>query len=258
MWPAPWWWRQSGQCRMQLRSYMSGLRMRRLSSVYNHTVDEICLTALLYRRRPRDQFSGSGLSSGHSLGPQQAEIPAVLDGVQLVCGDSSMERKDQTMRAVWASDPVHPNGHIYAKMALNLIEKIAPGSAVPAAAETANRKRSWSASNRDEQSEGASCHHWQLDSRSGYGSGGGSGGNSGNRQQRPDIRNTSPGESGRSYNRRSVWKSGGSAGGYASACQHKPGARAEAEAEAAVMPGEVATASTRPSRIPQPLISYAH
>jgi hypothetical protein len=30
------------------------------------------------------------------------------------------------MRAGWASDPVHHfNGHIYAKMALNLIEKVA-------------------------------------------------------------------------------------------------------------------------------------
>jgi hypothetical protein len=46
----------------------------------------------------------------------------VLDGIQLVCGESSsLERKEQTMRAGWASDPVHPNGHIYAKMALNLM-----------------------------------------------------------------------------------------------------------------------------------------
>jgi hypothetical protein len=50
----------------------------------------------------------------------------VLDGIQLVCGDnSSLEKKVQTMRAGWANDPVHPNGHIYAKMALNLIEKVA-------------------------------------------------------------------------------------------------------------------------------------
>jgi hypothetical protein len=53
----------------------------------------------------------------------------VLDGIQLVCGDNcSMEKKVQTMRAGWASDPVHPNGHIYAKMALNLIEKVAGAS----------------------------------------------------------------------------------------------------------------------------------
>jgi hypothetical protein len=53
----------------------------------------------------------------------------VLDGIQLVCGDSSsLERKEQTMRAGWANDLVHPNGHIYAKMALNLIEKIAPST----------------------------------------------------------------------------------------------------------------------------------
>ncbi len=45
-----------------------------------------------------------------------------------------MEKKVQTMRAGWASDPVHPNGHIYAKMALNLIEKVAGASGPQAAA----------------------------------------------------------------------------------------------------------------------------
>jgi hypothetical protein len=75
----------------------------------------------------------------------------VLDGIQLVCGENcSMEKKVQTMRAGWVSDPVHPNGHIYAKMALNLIEKIAAASG-PQAAATGGRKRSWSSSNRDEQ-----------------------------------------------------------------------------------------------------------
>jgi hypothetical protein len=66
----------------------------------------------------------------------------VLDGVQLVCGENStMERKEQTMRAGWASDPVHPDGHIYAKMALNLIEKIAPVTDVPGASISGNRKK---------------------------------------------------------------------------------------------------------------------
>ncbi len=70
----------------------------------------------------------------------------MLDGVQLVCGDnSSLEWKEQTMRAGWASDPVHPNGHIYAKMALTLIEKIAPASNMSDAMATGSRKRTWSA-----------------------------------------------------------------------------------------------------------------
>ncbi len=61
-------------------------------------------------------------------------VQLVLDGVQLVCGENStMEKKEQTMRAGWASDPVHPNGHIYAEMALNLIEKIAPAMDGPGA-----------------------------------------------------------------------------------------------------------------------------
>jgi hypothetical protein len=46
---------------------------------------------------------------------------------------------EQTLRAGWALSPVHPTGHVYAKMALNLIEKVA----VPARkAETRKRKRS--------------------------------------------------------------------------------------------------------------------
>jgi hypothetical protein len=47
--------------------------------------------------------------------PKSLAPSTVLDGIQLVCGDnSSLERKEQTMRAGWANDPVHPNGHIYA------------------------------------------------------------------------------------------------------------------------------------------------
>jgi hypothetical protein len=49
-----------------------------------------------------------------------------------------------------ASDPVHPNSHIYAKMALNLIEKIAPVTDLPGATTTSNRKRTWSASNSED------------------------------------------------------------------------------------------------------------
>jgi hypothetical protein len=60
-----------------------------------------------------------------------------------------MEKKEQSMRAGWASDLVHPNGHIYAKMALNLIKKVTPTTVAPAVAETTNRKRTRSASNRD-------------------------------------------------------------------------------------------------------------
>ncbi len=38
------------------------------------------------------------------------------------------DRVEQTLKAGWASDPVHPNAHIYAKMALNLLEKLSAGS----------------------------------------------------------------------------------------------------------------------------------
>ncbi len=69
---------------------------------------------------------------------------------QLVCGENStMEKKEQTMRAGWASDPVHPNSHIFTKMALNLIEKIASATDAPGASVSRSWKRTWSASNRE-------------------------------------------------------------------------------------------------------------
>jgi hypothetical protein len=61
-----------------------------------------------------------------------------------------MEKKEQTMRAGWVNDPVHPNGHIYAKMALNLIEKVARATG-PQSAAGVGCKRSWSSSNREDR-----------------------------------------------------------------------------------------------------------
>jgi hypothetical protein len=134
-------------------------------------------------------------------------LATVLDGVQLVCGDnSSLERKEQTMRAGWANDPVHPNGHIYAKMALNLIKKIAPASNGPDTSATGSRKRTWSASNRD---EGERSH----DRRGGGAGGDGAGGGCSGGQRHYDSRNNGPGSV---YNKASArsasWKSGGKSG----------------------------------------------
>ncbi len=127
---------------------------------------------------------------------------------QLVCGDnSSLERKEQTMRAGWASDPVHPNGHIYAKMALNLIEKIAPATNRAEASAAGSWKRTWSASNRDEGER-------SQDQRSG---GAGGGGNSGQRYHDGGNRSSSGSGSGHGFNkttaRSATWKSGGKGGG---------------------------------------------
>jgi hypothetical protein len=50
----------------------------------------------------------------------------VLDGIELVCGAGcGREKIEQTLTAGWALDPVHPSSHVYAKMALNLIEAVA-------------------------------------------------------------------------------------------------------------------------------------
>ncbi len=53
----------------------------------------------------------------------------VLDGIELACGTGcGKDRVEEILRAGWATDPVHPNAHIYAKMALNLLEKLPAGS----------------------------------------------------------------------------------------------------------------------------------
>ncbi len=141
----------------------------------------------------------------------------VLDGIQLVCGDnSSMEKKVQTMRAGWASDPVHPNGHIYAKMALNLIEKVA-GASGPQVAATGGRKRSWSSSNRDEQTPGSSGKLRKGDRFGGVGGiDGGSGGSDSRRSDSYDDggNRVSGGNAGRTTGRSADWKMRGGNSGY--------------------------------------------
>jgi hypothetical protein len=80
----------------------------------------------------------------------------IVDSLELICGNSfSAEKADQVISAGWSLDPVHPTKHIYAKAALNLIEKIAAGNKQPsAAAQPGSRKRTWSTSNRSDQAGG--------------------------------------------------------------------------------------------------------
>jgi hypothetical protein len=138
----------------------------------------------------------------------------VLDGIQLVCGDnSSMEKKVQTLRAWWASDPVHPNGHIYAKMALNLIEKVA-GATRPQATASGGRKRSWSWSNRDEQSPVTSNKHRQGDRFAGGSDSNSSGSGSGCIGYYDGGNRGSGGNAGRTTGRSGDWKTRGGKSGY--------------------------------------------
>jgi hypothetical protein len=140
----------------------------------------------------------------------------VLDRIQLVCGDiSSMEKKVQTMRAGWASNPVHPNGHIYAKMALNLIEKVVGASGPPAAA-TGGWKRSWSSSNREEQIPATSSKHRQGDRFGGEGGINGENGGYGSRRSGSYDRGNkgTGGNTGCTTGHRADWKMRGGNSGY--------------------------------------------
>jgi hypothetical protein len=54
--------------------------------------------------------------------------PVLVDTMELVCGQNYTEQQAETIcRAGWAVDAVHPTAHTFAKMALNLMEKITPG-----------------------------------------------------------------------------------------------------------------------------------
>jgi hypothetical protein len=67
----------------------------------------------------------SGLTKLKFLLRKKLAPATVLDGIELISGAGcSGERTEQILRTSWA-DPVHPKQHIYSRMALNLIEKVA-------------------------------------------------------------------------------------------------------------------------------------
>jgi hypothetical protein len=82
----------------------------------------------------------------------------VVDSLELVCGSGySQEKVEQTVNAGWAADPVHPNKHIYAKAALNLMEKMANSRLVSnGSGSSQSRKRTWNASNSSGSPAGSS------------------------------------------------------------------------------------------------------
>jgi hypothetical protein len=73
----------------------------------------------------------SGLTKLKFLLRKKLAPATVLDGIELICGSGfGRERSEQILRTGWA-DPVHPKQHIYSKMALNLIEKVAASNNIP-------------------------------------------------------------------------------------------------------------------------------
>jgi hypothetical protein len=114
------------------------------------------------------QFRRSGFSELYLIRTHQSEVPPQeetsssqnLDGIELICGTGcAKERSEQILRTGWA-DPVHPKQHIYSKMALNLIERVAAANNTPT---SQKRKRS-------ESSEDASSSRGRQE-RTGRGSG---------------------------------------------------------------------------------------
>ncbi len=105
----------------------------------------------------------SGLTKLKFLLSKKLAPATVLDGIELISGSGcGRERTEQILRTSWV-DPVHPKQHIYSKMALNLIEKVAASISTPT-----SQKRS-----RSESSEETSSSRGRQD-RSVRGGGGGS------------------------------------------------------------------------------------
>jgi hypothetical protein len=91
----------------------------------------------------------------------KSSIPSssVNDGMELICGGGyNLEKAASAAKSAWISDPVHPSGHTYAKMALNLLEAMAPSGKVvkPEQQNARKRKRSESDSRRAEDDGGRS------------------------------------------------------------------------------------------------------
>jgi hypothetical protein len=73
----------------------------------------------------------------------------VVDGMELICGAGfNLEKAESVARVAWISDSVHPSGHTFAKMALNLLEAMAPSGKI-AAPTRKKRKRNNSETGND-------------------------------------------------------------------------------------------------------------
>jgi uncharacterized membrane protein YgcG len=113
----------------------------------------------------------------------------IIDGFELICGNNyTKEKVEHAINTGWTTDPVHPSKHVYAKTALHLLEKIAPGPEKTSASQAAHppgRKRTWSDSNRsDAGAAGGSLHQGGGSGNSGCYGGGGYGGGGGFPTQR--------------------------------------------------------------------------
>jgi hypothetical protein len=125
----------------------------------------------------------SGLTKLKFLLRKKLAPATVLDGIELISGSGcGREWTEQILRTSWA-DPVHPKQHIYSKIALNLIEKVAASNSTPT-----SQKRA-----RSESSEDTSSSRGRQD-RSVRGSGS-RGGQQANPSNSSNTAYTAPGSS---------------------------------------------------------------
>jgi uncharacterized membrane protein YgcG len=110
-------------------------------------------------------------------------VPAatIIDGLELISGTGyNTEKAAAVINSGWAFDPVHPSKHVYAKMALNLLEKIAPQNQH----KPEDRKRSWSVSNPGGGGGGGGASGSGCSNRSGGQPGAGNSGGGGRQTPR--------------------------------------------------------------------------
>jgi hypothetical protein len=67
----------------------------------------------------------------------------IIDGMELVCGQGyNLKKAEAAARSAWASDPMHPSNHSFAKMVLNLLEAMALSGILSSGGGSSGRKRS--------------------------------------------------------------------------------------------------------------------
>jgi hypothetical protein len=78
---------------------------------------------------------------------------SIIDGLELISGPGyNTEKAAAVINSGWALYPVNPSKHFYAKMALNLLEKIASQGKLSGQQRSDSRKRTWSSSSQSDQS----------------------------------------------------------------------------------------------------------
>ncbi len=74
----------------------------------------------------------------------------------MICGAGyNLEKVEAVASSAWITDPVHPSGHTFAKMVLNLLEAMAPCGKITKGGGSSGRKRKHGKTDIDDSTSGS-------------------------------------------------------------------------------------------------------